>query len=164
MAAVHPLHLDTFRNLKRNFEFDSEIADSAVHLGMAKQELHGPQVPGLFVNLRGLGSAHRVRAVSAWLKADRRHPAPQDAGILPGRKVRAAVKPARPVNGGVKSGHWAAKASMGRIETRDQPLQGLACRAQTVAFIPITLSAPRKRDVFRPSSEHYPSRFGTFEE
>lgn len=41
-------------------------------------------------------SAHGMRAVGARLQTNRRDPAPYDPGILPGRKVRAAMDPARP--------------------------------------------------------------------
>ena len=38
----------------------------------------------------------------------------------------------------------AARARSGRIETRDQPLQGLVCRSQAEALMPMIVSAKRK--------------------
>ena len=50
--------LDRFGYGKRVFEFDAEVANGAVHLGMAEQELDGAQVACLAIDLRHLGSKH----------------------------------------------------------------------------------------------------------
>jgi hypothetical protein len=50
-------------NAERVIHFDSEIADGALQLRVPQQKLHRPEVAGLSVNLRGLRSPHRMRAV-----------------------------------------------------------------------------------------------------
>lgn len=48
----------TLRDRQCIFELDAEIADSAVHLGVTEQELHGPQVASFLVDVRHLCASH----------------------------------------------------------------------------------------------------------
>ena len=50
--------LDRFGYCQGIFEFDAEVADGAVHLRVPEQQLDGPKVPGLAVDLRDLGATH----------------------------------------------------------------------------------------------------------
>lgn len=77
-------------------EFNAQITNRAVHLRVAKEELHHPQVAGLSVDLRNFVAPHRMGAIGAWLEADRGHPFPSEASILPRRDVRSLVEPPRP--------------------------------------------------------------------
>lgn len=71
-------------NRKGILKLDAEVSNSAVHLRMAQQQLHCAKVARLFVDLRYLGPSHRMRAVCACLKANRRHPVTDDPRILAG--------------------------------------------------------------------------------
>ena len=62
-------NLNFFRNGKRIFEFDAQVARGAVHFRMAQQELDCPQVAGFLVDLRNLGPPHRVGSVSCRFQA-----------------------------------------------------------------------------------------------
>ena len=46
------LHFDPLGDLQRIIELNAEVSDRAVHLSVAKQELHSPKVTGFFVYLR----------------------------------------------------------------------------------------------------------------
>ena len=80
---------------QRIFEFDPKIPHGAIHLGVAKQELHGTQVAGLLVDLRDFCAPHRVRAISAGFQSDRCHPVSDDPRVLAGRDMQSFVKTAR---------------------------------------------------------------------
>ena len=79
------------------FKFDPKGANGAVHLRVPEQQLDGPKVSSLAVDLSDLGAAHRVRAVRTGLEAYRRDPVSHEAGVLSGRDVRPFVEasPAR---------------------------------------------------------------------
>lgn len=48
--------VDLFSDAQGVFEFDAQIADGAVDLGVAEQQLHRPQVASLAVNFGSLGA------------------------------------------------------------------------------------------------------------
>ena len=52
--------LDLLREGEGVLDFDAEILDSALDLGMPKEELDGAQVANAFVDLRCLGAPQRV--------------------------------------------------------------------------------------------------------
>jgi len=86
--------VDLLGDAQRIVEFNTKVSDRAVHLGVAKQELHRPQVAGLSVNQGSLCSPQRVRPVPARIEADRGHPVADETGVLPCRQVRRGVQPA----------------------------------------------------------------------
>ena len=62
---------------------------------MTKQDLHGPQVAGSFVDERDLGPAQAVGAAGRPAEPDRLDPFADKAGILAGAEVPACPYPAR---------------------------------------------------------------------
>lgn len=57
-------------------------AREIVELGMAEQDLHGPQVLRALIDQRGLSSPHRVRAIDRRIEADGGNPLMDDPGVL----------------------------------------------------------------------------------
>jgi len=49
-------NVDLFRKCEGVVDIDAEISNNALYLGVTKQELHGPQIPGTAVDQRCLGS------------------------------------------------------------------------------------------------------------
>ena len=76
-------------------DFDAEISHRAFQLGMSKQELDRSQVLSPAVDQRRFGSAHGVRAIGLWVKADGIDPGFDEPRILPGRQVLAGAHSAR---------------------------------------------------------------------
>lgn len=52
------LQFNLFGDAQRVINLDAEISYRTLKFGVAKQDLDGPQVPRLFVNQGGFGSAH----------------------------------------------------------------------------------------------------------
>ena len=71
------------RELQGVLDFDAQVADRRFKLGVAKQQLHRPQVLGAPVNQRGLRAPHRVGTVVGRVQAQVVHPAAEDASVLP---------------------------------------------------------------------------------
>src|SRR5882762_7801251 len=63
---------------------DPEIADSALDLRVAEQELDGPKVAGASVDQSRFGSAQGMRAKHLWIKPNARHPIGKKSGVLTG--------------------------------------------------------------------------------
>ena len=57
---------------ERVIDLDSEIADRALDLRVAQQELNRAQISRFLIDQRRLGPAERMRAVEAWIKTDHR--------------------------------------------------------------------------------------------
>jgi hypothetical protein len=57
------LNVCAFRQMERVLDVDTKIADRALDLGVAEQDLDRPQIAGCFVDDRRLRSPQRVRAV-----------------------------------------------------------------------------------------------------
>ena len=75
-AATAGPHCSDFYRLgdrERIFEFDAEVTHRAVHLRVAKKELHRPQVAGLLIYVRDLRAPHGIGAIRARLKANGCH-------------------------------------------------------------------------------------------
>lgn len=87
---------DAFRDCQRVLQFDAKIPDSAVHLGMAQQQLDSPQVASLAVDLRNLRAPHRVGAVLARLEPDGRNPVSDQLCVLPCRDMQTFMKSSWP--------------------------------------------------------------------
>ena len=94
--ARHSLQVDPFRQGQRIIQINAEIAHSAVHFRVAKQQLDCAQVAGLLVNLGNLCAPHRMRAIGARFQPDREHPVAHDPGILARGKVWASMETAWP--------------------------------------------------------------------
>lgn len=77
----------SIRNPEGIVYFDAKVADGAFQLRVTEQNLDGPKIARLLVNLCCLGAPHRVGAIGASVESDRRDPAMDNAGILPRRQV-----------------------------------------------------------------------------
>jgi hypothetical protein len=84
----HRSELDLLRDCERIVDLDPEIANGALQLGVAEQQLNRSQVAGLSVNLSSLRSAQRVCAVRRTIEAGALDPTMDDAGVLPCREMR----------------------------------------------------------------------------
>ena len=62
---------------------------------MAKQQLHCSQIAGLLVNLCGLRSAQRVRAICRAIESGALNPSVDDARVLARREVELVPETAR---------------------------------------------------------------------
>ena len=78
--------VDFLSDLDRVVDLDAEIADGALDLGVAKQELNGSEVPGSSVDQRRLGPPERVRAEFQRIETDAGNPLADEAGILSSRQ------------------------------------------------------------------------------
>ena len=74
-------------NFDRVVDLDAEIADGALDLGVAEQELNGPKVTGSSVDQGRLGPPERVRAEFQRVETDAGNPLADEARILPGSSV-----------------------------------------------------------------------------
>jgi len=63
---------------------------------MAEEQLNGPQVAGLLVNLGDLPSPHRMRAICARLQTNRCDPVADDPRILASGDMQALMEAAWP--------------------------------------------------------------------
>ena len=61
-------------NLKGVCLADTEVAHGVLDFLVSKQKLCGPQVAGLTVYVRRLGTPERMRRVMRWMKARTRNP------------------------------------------------------------------------------------------
>src|SRR5688572_2033096 len=73
---------------------DPEITDRTLQLRMAEQQLHGPQIAGLPVNLRRLRLAHRMCAEGRSVETGPLYPLVDDACILACRQMRLPLRTA----------------------------------------------------------------------
>jgi len=89
------LQLHLLRDGKSVVHLDSKIADGALQLRVAEQQLYGSQVAGLPVNLCRLRSAQRMRAVRRTIETGAFYPSTDDAGILPRREMPLLPETAR---------------------------------------------------------------------
>jgi hypothetical protein len=91
-AGGRRLKVDLLGHIQGIIYLNPEIPDGALEFRMAKEELHCAQVSGLTVDLGGLRTPHRVRAINGRLQADAFNPAMHQSGILAGGYVRACMK------------------------------------------------------------------------
>lgn len=59
------LDVDPFSDTQGVFQFDPQITDCAIDLGVAKQKLNGPQVTSLSIDFRHFSSTHGMSAIAA---------------------------------------------------------------------------------------------------
>lgn len=67
----------------------------SLDLGMSEEQLDRSQIAGLTVDLRRLGTAHRMRAIGAAVRPGALDPALHDTGVLAGCHMRLIVDSAR---------------------------------------------------------------------
>lgn len=89
------LYLRSLRQAQGIFGVNTEVADRALKLGMAEQDLHRPQIAGPFVDQCHLDPPQAVRAVGRATQADTLDPIADQPGILPRADVIVAADPAR---------------------------------------------------------------------
>ena len=89
------LQLRAFSQREGILDVDTEVADRALDLRVAQQDLHGAQVSRLLVDDGSLRSAERMRAVILAAQSDPRDPLVNKTGILPGADVVGVIDPAR---------------------------------------------------------------------
>ena len=77
-----PLDFGLFRDFQRVIYLDSKVSDGTLQFGMAEENLDGPQVFRAFVDQRGFGSPHRVRAVDRRIETDGCNPLMDNPGVL----------------------------------------------------------------------------------
>ena len=76
-------------------DLDAEAAHGALQLGMAEQELAGPQVARPLVDEGDLGPAQAMGAVAGRVEAGQGDPVVDETAVLPRRDVVSRVAPAR---------------------------------------------------------------------
>ena len=70
-TAAHLSDFGLLRNLQGVIDIDAEVTNSALQLGMAKQQLYGPEILRALVDQSCLGSPQRMRPVGGWVQAGR---------------------------------------------------------------------------------------------
>ena len=76
-------NVDLFCHSQGIIDLYAKILDRAFDLGMAQQELHGPQVSGATVNEGRLGSPERMRAEEVGVQSDAGNPVGDKPSVLP---------------------------------------------------------------------------------
>lgn len=64
------LYFNGFGDGQRILEFNAQVPDRTVHLGVAEKELNGSEIFGLLADLSDLGSSHCMGSVGGCLKVD----------------------------------------------------------------------------------------------
>ena len=109
------LHLSLFGDLKRVVDLDPEVSDSALKFAVTQEKLDGPEIPGAPIDQRRFGTPQRMSAVGSRIQSNRRHPRPDDSGVLASREMRRLRHAARKENG---SGFRFAVATQGPSASR----------------------------------------------
>lgn len=87
-ASTSPPDLRLFRNFQCVIDLDPEVSHGTFELGMAKQELDGPQVFGSLVDQCRLSPPQAVGTVDRRIESDRGNPPMHDASVLTRGDVR----------------------------------------------------------------------------
>ena len=87
--------VDAFGDAQRVFQFDAEIPHSAIHFGVAEQELDRPKIASLAVYQCGFRPAQGMRPVAARVETNRHYPVADKSGVLACRQVGRRVEPTR---------------------------------------------------------------------
>jgi hypothetical protein len=82
------LHLRLLGELQGVVDFDPEVSDRALQVGVPKEALNGPKIAGSPIDQRRFGAPQRMGAIGRRVQTNRPHPSPDDPGILTGRKMR----------------------------------------------------------------------------
>jgi hypothetical protein len=89
------LHLRALSQRERILDIDAEVANRALDLRMAEQDLHGMQVTCLLVDDGRLRSAERMGSVVFSAQSDPSHPFVNEPCILPRADMIGMINPAR---------------------------------------------------------------------
>jgi len=81
-------------DLERVIDLDAKISHGAFELRVAKEELHGSQVPSSPVDQGWLGAPDRVGSVRGRIETDLLHPPIHNSSVLPSAKVRRCAQSA----------------------------------------------------------------------
>ena len=73
----------------------AEVSDSTLHLGMAKEQLNGPEIASAPVDQRCLGAAQRVCTEQRGVQANAGDPFRYQARVLPGRQTALLISATR---------------------------------------------------------------------
>jgi hypothetical protein len=79
--------LDFLGDIKRVVDLDAQIADRALNLRVAEEQLNCPEIPGAAANQGRLSTAHGVRGVLERIEADASDPFTDEASVLACRKM-----------------------------------------------------------------------------
>ncbi len=90
-APTLSLDFGLLSNFERIIDFDAEISHRAFQLGMPEQGLDGSKIVNPALDQSCLGSAHGMRSIDLWIKADGFDPGFDKPGILSGRQVLAGT-------------------------------------------------------------------------
>lgn len=90
-ASLVWLQLNLFADLQSIIDLDTKIANRAFQLRMTQQQLDGPKISCLPVDLGRLRPPKLMSAVFVWVKPNACDPLFQDTGILTGGEVWACM-------------------------------------------------------------------------
>ena len=79
---ITSLHLRALSEGERVLYVDAQIANGALDLRVAKQDLHSAEIPRLLIDDGRLGSAQRMGSVIPWAQSDPGHPLVNKSSIL----------------------------------------------------------------------------------
>lgn len=85
--------VDFLCNLYGVVYFDTEVANGALDLGVAKKLLNGTQIAGPPIDQRGFGSPNRVRTELQRVATDARNPFTDETRVRPRRKLAVGPTP-----------------------------------------------------------------------
>jgi len=80
-------HVDLLGYRQSIINLDTKIANRALDLGMAKEQLDCPQIAGAAIDHGGFGPAQGMRAEQARIETDAVYPIANETRILPGREA-----------------------------------------------------------------------------
>jgi hypothetical protein len=89
------LHLSALGEGERILYVDAQIANGALDLGVAEQDLHSAQVARLLIDDGRLGSAQRMGPVILRPQSDSSYPLINKSSILPSADMIGVIDPAR---------------------------------------------------------------------
>ncbi len=89
-----PLHFGLLRQLQGVLYLDAKVANRALELRVAQQELHSAQVFGPPINQRRLRAAYGMGYVSGRIKTDFLDPGVDNPSILSGAQMRRRMNTA----------------------------------------------------------------------
>lgn len=120
------LQFRAFGENERILHIDSKVADRALDLRVAEQDLHSTEIARPLIDDGRLRPAERVGPVILWAQPDPGHPLIDQPGILPGADVIGAVGAAgknelvQRAAAALQPGQHAAAGRLGKLEL-DRP-------------------------------------------
>lgn len=95
LTSPRELHFGLLGDFQRVVDLDPKIPNSALELGMAKQELNSSEISGPPVDQRRFRTTQGMRAVRCRIKSNRSYPRSDDPGALPSREMSRLRNAAR---------------------------------------------------------------------